>query len=223
MTRLAATIALFLAAAATGANATDRLLIDPAKMPGTAERMDFKGHNTFAVEHTDAGDVLRSTPNISASGLYQSVDIPGAALAKVSWRWRVDQLQPHADIRALPTEDFGAVVFFIFGEPSLFNRDVPTIAYVWTSTPVANGTVLQSKRFASLKFIQLRGRGDLGDWRSETRNIAGDFRAIFGSEPPALQKLAVFNDNDDTKEPASALFAPVWLSLIHISEPTRPY
>ena len=196
-------------AATTGAEAADRLLFDPARMLGTAERMDFKGHNDFTVEHTESGDMLRSTPRLSASGLYQSVDLPGAGLASVTWRWRVDQLQQHADIRALPTEDFGAIVFFIFGEPSLFNRDVPTIAYVWTATPVANGTVLQSLRFASLKFVQLRGRTEVGGWQSETRNVAADYRAIFGTEPPRLRKIAVFNDNDDTKEPTSALFGPI--------------
>jgi len=202
-------MALSLLAAESSAHADERLLFDPARMLGSAERMDFKGHNTFAVEHTDGGDVLRSTPNFSASGLYQGVDVPGDALRNVSWRWRVDQLQPHADIRKLETEDFGAIVFFIFGEPSLFNRDVPTVAYVWTATPVADGTVLQSKRFASLRFVQLRGRADAGDWRSETRDVAADFRAMFGADPPHLHKIAVFNDNDDTREPASALFGPI--------------
>ena len=38
---------------------------------------------------------------------------------------------------------------FVFGEPSFFNRDVPTIAYVWTATPVANGTVLRSQRYGA--------------------------------------------------------------------------
>lgn len=202
-------LATQLLAAPLSAHGADRLLLDPARMLATAERMDFKGHNTFAIEHTDDGDALRSTPNVSASGLYQGLDVAGDALRMVRWRWRVDLLQPHADIRELATEDFGAVVFFIFGEPSLFNRDVPTIGYVWTATPVADGTVLQSRRFASLKFVQLRGVSDLGDWRAETRDVAADFRAIFGAEPPHLKKIAVFNDNDDTREPASALFGPI--------------
>lgn len=210
MKALAAALAVFVAAGSGIGLASDRLLLNPAEMLGSAERMDFKGHNTFVAEHTEFGEALRSTPNASASGLYQSVDIAGTALESVSWRWRVDRLQAHADIRALPTEDFGAVLFFVFGEPSLFNRDVPTIAYVWTATPVADGAVLQSQRFASLKYVQLRGRGDLGGWRSETRNVAADFRSLFGTEPPALQKLAVLNDNDDTGEPATALFGPVW-------------
>lgn len=208
MKRIAATLAVLLAALSV-AHSQDRVLFDPARILATAERMDFKGHNTFAVEHTDSGDVLRSTPNISASGLYLSVEIAGQSLGKVSWRWRVDQLQPHADIRALATEDFGAVVFFIFGEPSLFNRDVPTIAYVWTATPVAIGSVVQSQHFASLRYVQLRGRADAGEWRIETRNVAADYRAVFGAEPPNLRKIAVFNDNDQTGEPASALFGPI--------------
>ena len=192
-----------------GATAGERVLFDPAKMLGTAERMDFAGHNAFAVEASATGSVLRSTPNDSASGLYESVRAPGGALASVSWRWRVDQLQTHADLRKLESEDTGAVVFFIFGEPSMFHRDVPTIAYLWSATPVADGTVLQSLRYASLRYLQLRGRADAGAWRTETRNVAADFRAIFGFEPPELRKVAIFNDNDQTKEPTSALFGPI--------------
>ena len=202
-------VVLVIAIIPVGAQAGERVLFDPASMLGTAERMDFVGRNIFAAEPSEKGIVLRSTPHRSASGLYEGVDLPAQSLTNISWGWRVDQLQAHADIRELATEDFGAAVFFIFGEPTLFNRDVPTIAYVWSATPVANATVLRSKRFASLRFVQLRGRGDVGGWHIEGRNVAADFRAIFGKEPPMLRKIAVFNDNDQTGEPTSALFGSV--------------
>ena len=48
-----------------------RLLADPARMIETAERMDFVGQNAFAKEQTNEGLALRSTPQRSASGLYQ--------------------------------------------------------------------------------------------------------------------------------------------------------
>jgi len=194
---------------AASVQAGERLLFDPARMLGTAERMDFKGQNAFTVEETDGGIALRSTPQKSASGLYYGVDIPGPSLSGVGWRWRIDQLQPHADMRQLEREDAGAVVFFIFGEPSLFNRDVPTIAYIWSSTPVANGTVVPSQRFSSLRYVQLRGPADVGFWHAERRDVAADFRKIFGKEPPQLRKVAIFNDNDQTEEPTSALFGSI--------------
>ncbi len=186
-----------------------RLLADPAQMIATAKRMDFVGQNAFAKEQTNEGLALRSTPQRSASGLYQRVNVGANSLQPVAWRWRVDKLQRSADIRKLATEDVGAAIFFIFGEPSMSNKDVPTLGYVWTATPVANGAILRSLRYDRLRYVQLRGLSDVGAWQQERRDVAKDYRRIFGSQPPALVYVAVFNDNDQTGAPASALFGPV--------------
>lgn len=203
---LAAAILLF---ASLPAGAADILLGDPALMLETGERKDLVGANSFSVEATPHGRCLRSAPRRSASALYHSVDLDGRVLVHVQWWWRVDQLQPSADIRRLETEDVGAMIMFVFGEPSLFNRDVPTLAYVWTATPTTNGAILPSRRFSSLAYIQLRGRGDVEQWRQEARDVAADFQLIFGHAPGRLRYVAVFNDNDQTGEAASALLCPI--------------
>jgi Protein of unknown function (DUF3047) len=185
------------------------VLADPVAMMATAKRVDFVGQSSFTPERSQYGPVLRSTPHRSASGLYLSVAVDPAQLAPVTWLWRVDRLQPSADVRSLNKEDFGAVIFFIFGEPSFFDRDVPTLAYTWTATPVADSTVLCSLRFQSLRFIQLRGRAEVGTWERERRDLVADYKLAFGRDPPALKYVAVFNDNDQTGEPTSAEFGPV--------------
>ena len=174
-----------------------------------ADKVDFIGANTLGVETGPFGRCLRSTPNRSASALYQRVNITSETLSDVLWTWRVDKLQRSADIRKRVSEDVGATVMFIFGEPSFFNKNVPTLAYVWTATPVANGAVLPSQRYRSLAYIQLRGRADVGQWQREERNVVADFRAIFGRDPGQLKYIAVFNDNDQTNEATSALFGPI--------------
>lgn len=195
---------------AHGAPAEERrILADPARMITTAKRMDFVGQNAFVRVKGPEGAVLRSTPRNSASGLYQRVNISPEALGPVTWVWRVDELHKSADVRSLATEDFGATIFFVFGEPTMLNKDVPTLAYAWTATPVGNGTVLPSARSKSLRYVQLRGRGDVGVWQQERRDVAADYRSIFGKEPPQLIYVAVFNDNDQTGEPASALFGQI--------------
>ena len=185
------------------------VLASPAQMLSTAERVDFVGANLFTVEHSERGDMLRSTPQRSASGLYQKMDLDGRDLRSVSWTWRVERLQRSADLRKLATEDTGATIFFIFGEPSIFNRDVPTLAYVWSSTPVLEGTVLLSARYASLRYVQLHGADAVGTWKTDNRNVAEDFRSAFKREPDTLRFIAVFNDNDQTAQPCSALFGPI--------------
>lgn len=208
-TTVAAAFAIFLLSAQPLPAGESRLLADPVAMIKTAKRMDFVGQNSFAPEQTEFGPLLRSTPHRSASGLYLTVAVAPASLGPVTWRWRVDQLQRSADIRNLKTEDFGATIFFIFGEPSFFNKDVPTLAYTWSATPVADGTVLPSLRYQSLRYIQLRGRAEVGTWERERRNLVSDYVMVFGHEPPALHYVAVFNDNDQTGEPTSAQFGPI--------------
>ncbi|HEY8129727.1 MAG TPA: DUF3047 domain-containing protein [Hyphomicrobium sp.] len=189
--------------------AIGRFLIDPATILETADRMDFVGHNAFAIERTPRGIFLRSTPQGSSSGLYTKLDVDGRSLTNVQWTWRVDAMQASADLRTLAKEDSSATIFFIFGEPSFINRDVPTLAYVWSATPVADGTVFNSARFASLRYIQLHGARAIGTWQSETRNVVRDYETAFGTEPGTLRYVAILNDNDQTGEPCSALFGPI--------------
>lgn len=205
-----ATISLFwITWTALCAAQAESLLLDPAKVLASAKRIDFVGRNDFSVEKSAQGAMLRSVPHKSASGLYQSVERDGAELTRIRWRWRVDQLQATADLRKLATEDFGAMIMFVFGEPSFLNRDVPTLGYVWTSTPVPNGSIVRSQRYQTLAYIQLRGRADIGLIRVEERDVAADYRNVFGKEPGELKFIALFNDNDQTNEPASALFGPI--------------
>lgn len=192
--------------ALTAAQAEGPFFIDPAGMLVSGERHDFHGANLFSVVETEAGPCLRSIPDHSASGLYQPVTVATEDLRHVQWRWRVDEIHASADIRVLAREDFAAKVAFVFGEPTFFNRDVPTLAYVWTSTPVANGSVIASGRYRNLRYVQLRGSHDVGKWRIETRDVVADFRAVFGEAPGPLRYIAVFNDNDQTGERTSALF-----------------
>lgn len=189
--------------------ANENILMDPKTILSTAKRMDFVGKNNFSIEKTNNGDFLLSVPQHSASGLYQKVEISGQTLTRVRWMWRVNKLHRSADLRQLAHEDSAATIFFIFGEPSFFNRDVPTLAYVWSSTPVKEGTILPSLRYASLRYIQMRGASSAGNWETEERNIAADYEAVFGSKPKMLRYIALFNDNDQTLEPVSAFFGKI--------------
>lgn len=190
--------------------ASERLLADPAEMLSNATRVDFSGSNRMSVEQFIGHRRLRSVPQRSATGLYLPIADDRAKLKDVRWSWRVDRLQPSADLRSLEHEDVAAAVIFVFGEPTLFSRDVPTLAYVWTGTAIPMGSTLRSRRYNSLKYIKLRGTDHVGTWHTEVRDIAADYRNTFGKEPGALKYVAVFNDNDQTGEPASALFGPIF-------------
>lgn len=187
----------------------ESVLADPAAMLSSGVRTDFIGSNRLSTEPGPAGSCLRSQPSRSATSIHAAVRSARSDLTRVSWTWRVDKIHMTADIRVREREDFAAKIAFVFGEPTWWNRDVPTLAYVWTSTPVKNGTLIRSTRFDNLRYIQLRGSADTSRWHQETRNVAADFRAVFGMDAPPLRYIAIFNDNDQTREPASALFGTI--------------
>lgn len=174
------------------------------------ERHDYVGHSHFINTALDGIPVIEATPD-GASGLYTRVDIDPLSCPTVTWRWRSDRLQPSADLRKTETEDFSGVLFFVFGDPSLLNPHVPTLAYAWTATPVPVGSLIRNPRHPqSLVTIKLEGTSTVGTWREEIRNLRADYRAAFGHDPQTrLHYVALFSDDDQTHEAAVTYYGAV--------------
>jgi hypothetical protein len=189
------------------------LLVDPAQALDQAwTHQRFEGATDYETVRLDGTDAIRAVGRDSASGLYREVQVRSADHPWLEWTWRVDRLQATADIRVKDREDFAAAIFLIFGRPSMFNRDVPTLAYVWTSNRLPEGSVIDSPHHPrSVRSIVVRsGRSRLGRWVRERRNVVDDFRRSFGREPPEpIEVVALFTDNDQTREPVEAYYGAI--------------
>jgi hypothetical protein len=155
---------------------------------------------------------IRAVGRGSASGLYRDTPYRLEDHPWLEWAWRVDQLQQTADIRVKSREDFAAAIFLIFGRPSMLNREVPTLAYVWTSGRLPVGAVVASPRHPrSVRSIVVRSGGDrLGQWLYQRRDVVEDFRNAFGrTPPPVVEVLALFTDNDQTREQVEAYYGAI--------------
>src|SRR3546814_9177930 len=157
----------------------------------------FVGATDYDRTKLDGVAAIRAVGRDSASGLYRDVRYQVAEHPGLAWTWRVDQLQQTADIRIKEREDFAAAIFLIFGRPSMFNRDVPTLAYVWTSERLPENAIIDSPYHpGSVRSIVVRSGGErLGAWREERRNVLADFRRAFGEEPTEpVEVVATFWD-----------------------------
>lgn len=207
-------ILIVLASLAPSASATNPLqLSDP-----TAPIKKAWTHRQFGVatEYTrvmrDGLPAIRAVGRVSASGLYRDVRYNVSEHPWLTWTWRVDRLQPTADIRAKAREDFAAAIFLIFGRPSMANRNVPTLAYVWTAGQLREGTIVDSPHHPGIvRSIVVKGGGArLGQWIREHRNVIADFRRAFGRDPPeTVEVIALFTDNDQTGEPVEAYYGAI--------------
>jgi hypothetical protein len=211
--RLVAFSVLALAFALPASGKEPVLLADPAAPLDEAwTHQRFSAATEYDRVTLEGVAAIRAVGRDSASGLYRDVRYRVAEHPCLAWTWRVDRLQQTADIRIRAREDFAAAIFLIFGRPSMLNRDVPTLAYVWTGGHLPQNAIVDSPYHpGSVRSIVVRsGQEHLGQWTQERRNVIDDFRRAFGREPPeTVEVVALFTDNDQTGEPVEALYGAI--------------
>jgi hypothetical protein len=146
--------------------------------------------NRFLHAHTDKQGV-----QIGLTRPFQAKEFP-----LLRWRWRVEQLPPGADERAVKTNDSAAAVYVIF-DSKIMPR---AIKYVWSST-LPTGTRMDSPVYWRAKVVVLQsGPAGTEEWRQETVNLYQDYKDLFGTEPGEVQGVAILTDSDATASVAEA-------------------
>ena len=114
----------------------------------------------------------------------------------MSWKWRALHLPAGASEK--DRNDAGAAVYITFSRDWLGRPR--SIKYTYsTSLPV--GTVVS---FGRLKVIvAASGRNGTGEWIQVERDVAADYRRVFGDDPPDRPLLiTLWSDSDDTSDRA---------------------
>jgi len=167
---------------------------------------------------------VRSRSECSASALLLPLpEIDLQRTPRLRWRWKVeDPLPPHPE-RSKAGDDFAARVYVMFRfDPAhasllerarhrlaalLYGPDVPgnALDYVWTTGEPAGAR--WSNPFTDAAWMISLGRGPLPVWRTEEVDVTADYRARFGTAPPAVLGLALMTDSDNGCSRAGAAFA----------------
>jgi hypothetical protein len=166
---------------------------------------EFVGHASVELVRDEARLALRLRSEQSSFALYRDVVVDLNDFPFLSWAWKVIRLPAEGDVRERAADDQAAQVYVIFPRwpAPLKNSDV--IGYVWDSrAPV--GTRLTSTKAANVKIIVVAsGRRQVETWRVEQRDVAKDYAALFGRQPPRVGQVAVMIDTNDTRGVAEAL------------------
>ena len=208
-----------------------------ALMPGQTLPKQFRivtlpkiAVNQFSFVNDEGKTVLRVDSDNSAGSLGMPLTSTAAnANATLEWRWKVSRVLDKADMTTKQNDDFAARVYVFFDVPlaslSFIDRskirlartfagaDVPTAAlcYVWdNSQPV--GHAQWSPYTDRVRMIVLQsGAASANKWRSESRDVAADFREAFGFDAPAVTGIAIGNDTDNTHERVTTWYGDVTL------------
>lgn len=206
-----------------------------ALMPGQALPNSFRiitlpkiAHNTFSLVADEGKTVLRVDSRNSAGSLgipLVSSRAVGASL--LEWRWKVSRILEKADMESKLGDDFPARVYVFFDVPlaslSFMERskiriarmvagdDVPTasLCYVWDNKHRI-GHAAWSAYTARVRMIVLQsGPASIGQWMTESRDVAADFREAFGIDAPAVTGVAVGNDTDNTDNQVTTWYGDI--------------
>ena len=127
------------------------------------------------------------------------------------------------DVRDPTHDDQAAQVYVIFPRWPSPATASDVIGYVWDSRAPA-GTMLRHPRAPNVRIVVLQsGAGRLETWVREQRNVAEDYRALFGRQPPRLGKVALMIDSNDTHSEAEALFGDLTFSRPGVAGRENPF
>lgn len=172
----------------------------------------------YAAESVDGRLALRLDARASYGNLVHAV--PAQAPPRtVAWAWRMQQPNPAADLRVKSGDDAAAKVCLGFDmaldrvpfvERTLLRLarsrsadalPAATLCWVWGRAE-APGSVIENPYTRRVRSIVVRTEADpSGQWFTEARDVAADFRRAFGDESPdtpALMTVIVAADADNT-------------------------
>ena len=186
----------------------------------------------FEVVALNGERVLQVEATRSYGNLVHATLVDGHEHLVLSWRWRVDEGLPAADLRRRASEDVPLRVCAMFDLPlsavpfierqllravRLGTADDPpgaSVCYVWDAK-LPPGSALSSPFTRRIRYIVLRGpESSLHAWRAETRDVSADFLNLFADEAtvvPPLIGVAIGADADNTQGHSLAHVADVAL------------
>lgn len=136
-----------------------------------------------------------------------SLDLRGRVRLKdtpmLEWSWKVVALPKGADSRRAETDDQAGQVYVVWPRfPQAVRSRI--IGYIWDTTAPA-GSVIKSQKTGTVTYVVVRsGPVELGQWLTEQRNVAQDFKRIYGEDPEDPGALSIGIDSDDVKGTAEA-------------------
>jgi len=138
--------------------------------------------------------------------LKASVDLKETPI--LEWRWKAMTLPAGGNACQQAADDQAAQVYVVWlRTPEAVRSRI--IGYVWDSTAPA-GTTCKSQKMSTVTYVVLRsGAGELGKWITERRNVAEDFRKIYGEAPDKPNVLSLAIDSDDTRSSAESFIGPL--------------
>src|SRR5262249_46013188 len=133
----------------------------------------------------------------------------------LSWSWKVTRLPAAADGRVRATDDAAAQIYLVFPRWPDPTTASDVIGYVWDTSAPAGMRFTSPKAANARLIVGESGPANPRTWLDYQRNVAEDYVAVFGREPPRVGKVALMIDSNDTRSSAEAMIGDLVFSGPH--------
>lgn len=185
---------------------------------------------TYAlVADPQRGTVVEARSDASASGLVRPIDIDPRDGLRLAWSWKTERVIERGDVSRREGDDYPVRIYVTFRIPPerlstfdrmtraaarlLFGDEVPDagLSYIWDTRAPA-GSIVSNPYTERVRMIVVEsGRERLGRWIDYERDLAADWRAAFGDDPPPITGIAIMTDTDNTGETARSWYGDIVL------------
>ena len=195
----------------------------PSRLPAAGVPLgwgvtEFVGNGALVeLARLDGRVALRLRSEQNSFAVHRDLVLDVRQYPTLTWSWKVTRLPAGGDVREPGQDDQAAQVYVVFPRWPAPRTRSDVIGYVWDSrAPV--GTTLTHPKAPNVRIVVLEsGPGRLDTWVREQRNVAEDYQALFGRQPPRAGKLALMIDSNDTRSGAEA-----WFGNLTFSRPGAP-
>lgn len=176
---------------------------------------EFEGRTAYSLidaSETEArhAAVRAECSGATASGRLLETEVGLDDTPILEWSWRIDNVYEGIDETVKDGDDYPARVYVIARRwPNFRSR---AINYVWSSSQPA-GSSWPNAFADQFAMVAVRsGPAGAGEWLTERRDVAEDFRRFHDLEVDTVDVVAIMTDCDNAGQSATAWYGPIrWL------------
>ncbi|MEK8048763.1 DUF3047 domain-containing protein [Ideonella sp. DXS22W] len=185
----------------------------------------------YALAREGSRVALHAQARRSATGLHCALDIDPAQRRTLGFSWKVPHVHDQADVSAAELDDCPArlIVAFdgdharlslrdrlLFDQVELFTgQRLPfaMLMYVWDGGRHAVESVHRNHRTARIQYLTVESGGArTGQWLHYQRDLAADYRRVYGEAPGKVIGVGVLTDGDALKTDHDAWYGDITLA-----------
>ncbi|WP_242520752.1 DUF3047 domain-containing protein [Halomonas litopenaei] len=180
----------------------------------------FEGETAYRVTALEGTQALEARARGQASAKYLEREIDLKETPYLRWCWRVSGVYANVNERSKAGDDYPARVY-VARKTGLLPWQVESVNYVWSSNQPRGNSWPNAFTDRAILLALQGGDEKVGQWVAEVRDVAADYRRLFGTQPDSIDGLALMSDGDNAGGDATAWFTGLEMSA-SASPPSCP-